>query len=215
MADVIHRFSSHQWHSQKQKETRSDIVRTNRTNPHENCVRFDRLTIFALGASIPTNKQKLLKPNLEITTTMTPRRSCTNKRAEEDGMNGFSHEMADKVDFSVTRTGRILGTFGSSDRPSDDVYCENSATPSTKSKSEEKEDDVFVPHVLEVAPRTRGFDSKDPLFGGICLYSGTMASERREELESRPGNYLQKNTVYFRGRLSWLFPGSIFSNHGA
>lgn len=127
---------------------------------------------------------------------------------------------------SPMMTGGYTGQVASSDdlRAYDNGRPDMSETSSATSSSEEGgEEDSFdnngvpmprissstVPIILEVAPRTASFDSKDPLFRGVCLYSGSMALDRREELESRPEN----KVVSPSGRLSRFLP-SVFSRNG-
>jgi hypothetical protein len=63
---------------------------------------------------------------------------------------------------------------------------------SVPSSSEDDEEDSFdscslplprissstIPLVMEVTSRSRGFGSQDPLFNGVCLYSGSMSEDQ-------------------------------------
>jgi hypothetical protein len=67
-----------------------------------------------------------------------------------------------------------------------------------------------VPFVLEVAPRNGRLNSDDPLFQGVCLYSGSMTGSQRKAYTSAQG---ERTTSMKVPPLmsSWFFP-SIFQH---
>jgi hypothetical protein len=183
----------------------------------------NRLTILEVGASSP-DKQKASQISKK---TMTGFRPSANTIVEDDAKTRFSHDTTEKLCMSPMMTGEC-------DQKADDDACPDSMseTSSVKSSYEEDEaedEDAFaidgvpmprissstVPIVLMVAPRTGGgFDSKDPLFRGVCLYSGSMASEEREDIKPQPEELLRNKATSTFGGLSWLLrvPSRIFSS---
>jgi hypothetical protein len=184
---------------------------------------------------IPTNKQKLLK-NIKQTMTVLRSSISTRTSVENDAKAGLSDDMKEQICMSPMMTGGSTTKAASthSDDQDDDEACPGmSETSSVKSSSEEEEEehDTFaldsapmprissstIPIFLEVAPRTGGFDTKDPLFGGVCLYSGSMASEQRDKFESPPDEFFEdeeSSSPSTDGGLSWLLriPSKIFSS---
>jgi hypothetical protein len=65
-----------------------------------------------------------------------------------------------------------------------------------------------VPIVLEVAPRTGGFASDDPLFNGVCLYNSSMTTSQRQVYSSRTTQRATQETPLTH---LWFFP-SIFKH---
>lgn len=145
---------------------------------------------------------------------------------DHDETKGFSHE--------TTTRGHVL-TCGdmapnrrhqqSSDGNTMSDFCPHMAeTSSAKSSSDDDHEDTFdmdrsptpsiynstIPIVLEVAPRRGFFDSKDPLFNGVCLYNGSMTSRQRHEVEYK-GSRDDEESRFKSGRLSWIL-SSIFSD---
>jgi hypothetical protein len=67
-----------------------------------------------------------------------------------------------------------------------------------------------VPFVLEFAPRNGRFNSDDPLFQGVCLYSGSMTGSQRKAYASTQEESTASKKVPFLTS-SWFFP-SIFQH---
>jgi hypothetical protein len=67
-----------------------------------------------------------------------------------------------------------------------------------------------VPFVLEVAPRNGRFNSDDPLFQGVCLYSGSMTGSQRMAYTSAQEERTTSKKVPSLTS-SWFFP-SIFQH---
>jgi hypothetical protein len=67
-----------------------------------------------------------------------------------------------------------------------------------------------VPFVLEFAPRNGRFHSDDPLFQGVCLYSGSMTGSQRKAYASTQKESTDSKRVPSLTS-SWLFP-SIFQH---
>jgi hypothetical protein len=67
-----------------------------------------------------------------------------------------------------------------------------------------------VPFVLEFAPRNGRFNSDDPLFQGVCLYSGSMTgSQRKAYTSAQEDSNTSKRVSSLTS--SWFFP-SIFQH---
>jgi hypothetical protein len=67
-----------------------------------------------------------------------------------------------------------------------------------------------VPFVLEFAPRNGRLDFDDPLFQGVCLYSGSMTGSQRKAYTSAQEESTASKKVPSLTR-SWFFP-SIFQH---
>lgn len=66
-----------------------------------------------------------------------------------------------------------------------------------------------IPIVLQVAPRSGSFQSHDPLFQGVCLYSGQMTAAQRDRIEKEKDPQTQTTPVG-SPRTSWSL-SSVFS----
>ena len=143
-----------------------------------------------------------------------------NKIDGSSDTNGFSHDTIVSDNHSLLSSMTAGASYGHG-RHYSDACPDVTDSSSTKSSSEEEEDDAFdmeglpmprissstLPIVVEVAPRTGSFASKDPLFRGVCLYSGSMTSTQRYEAEFKSKEEQEK---YSMAKASWLSP-SMFS----
>eukprot|EP00934_Nitzschia_sp_Nitz4_P000474 Nitzschia sp. Nitz4//scaffold6_size259037//135857//136297//NITZ4_001081-RA/size259037-processed-gene-0.76-mRNA-1//-1//CDS//3329556914//474//frame0 len=118
---------------------------------------------------------------------------------------------------------RVFGTPARTNFPGDESIPDSSASDSCKALDAEEEDTFdmdglplprltssTVPVSLEVARRSSTFNSGDPLFQGVCLYSGNMSTDERQKLE-RKGSDAARTDAPESPQKSWLtsfFAGS-------
>jgi hypothetical protein len=164
--------------------------------------------------------------------------SLIHTRDEADPRNTahlVSNDSSEQSFFITSPCGR-MSTTSTKATPlnhDDDQACPDM---SDTSSSEEEDDDVeqedtfdmdgcpmprisssTIPVYLEVTTRTVGFDTKDPLFGGVCLYSSDSERSQPDELFPNEESSSSTSTTddgAADGMLSWLLraPSKLFSS---
>jgi hypothetical protein len=113
---------------------------------------------------------------------------------EEDSIDGMDESVPDALEASSVKS--------SSDEENDDFDMEGLPMPRINSST--------APFVVEVSPRNGRFASKDPLFQGVCLYSGSMTSIEVEAYSSTLEINSKKKDKQKYLTNSWFLPSSIF-----
>lgn len=179
----------------------------------------------AVAPNLNNNNEQTRGHFNEVTMTNSSYSSNHNSTSEGYSTQGFLldtkvSEQSINVSSDEAR-GPICESADTCADDNDDV-----TTGSSCAKSEENdEEDSFdmnglpmprissstIPVVVEVTPRSGSFSSSsdDPLFKGVCLYSGSMTSTQRNEIEYKPEQQ-GKDNASTKVRLSRLMAG-IFS----
>jgi hypothetical protein len=113
-----------------------------------------------------------------------------------------SHDIITRADESVPGALDSSDDDSGSDEEEDTFDPEGLKMPRISSST--------VPFVLEFAPRNGRFNSDDPLFQGVCLYSGSMTGSQRETYASTQTESTASKKVPSLTS-SWFFP-SIFQH---